>query len=96
MYIALLLWFILFVLPTACGVGLQIKSNHHYSGLIIQLKDEIGHPFLLLLSHACMGLIVLTARRPEEEINTRVHVKPNDQNRRIRGAGRNELISAKL
>lgn len=25
------------LLPTACGGGLQIKSNHHYSGLIIQL-----------------------------------------------------------
>lgn len=63
---ALVWWFLLCVLPTACSVGLQIKSNHHYSGLLIHLKDEIGHPFLPP-SQACLVVIVLTARRTRGE-----------------------------
>lgn len=82
------------LLPTACGGGLQIKSSHHYSGLIIQLQNEIGHPFLLP-SHACLVVIVLTVWGISEGIN-----KCAFQTQRAKGklhiAGRNELISGKL
>lgn len=82
------------VLLPACGVGLQIKSNHHYSGLIIQLYNEIGHPFLLP-SHAYQVVIVLTVWGTSEEIN-KCAFQTQQTKGKLHIAGRNELISVKL
>ena len=81
-----------FSLPTAWGVGLQIKSTHHYSGLIIQLGGaKEASPFLFFHQMPSLWPFHWLHEGTREEISG--HQFQTQQTKGKNIDERNELIS---